>query len=141
MDYLESKEPDDEKHVHPLQLDVIERCLALYSNPGEVVLSPFMGVGSEICAAIANERKGIGIELKSSYYRQSARNLEFTAKNGLQLTSSRSLIQEDENEETTQDLLLPDTSKDRWFQAQALEDSQENVIGGRFFEIDRPNET
>lgn len=57
-----------------LQLDVIERCLVLWSNPGEVVLTPFMGVGSEVYAAVKNGRKGIGIELKESYYRQAQRN-------------------------------------------------------------------
>lgn len=70
-----SKDPDDEKHVHPLQLDVIERILILRSNPGEVVLTPFMGVGSEIYAALLNGRKGIGIELKPSYYAQAVKNL------------------------------------------------------------------
>ena len=66
LDYEESREPDDERHVHPLQLDVIERACVLWSNPGEVVLTPFMGVGSEVYGAVKNGRKGIGIELKSS---------------------------------------------------------------------------
>src|SRR5207244_10102709 len=65
-----ARDEEEEKHVHPLQLDVIERIIALWSNPLEVVLSPFMGVGSEICGALANGRKGVGIELKESYYRQ-----------------------------------------------------------------------
>jgi hypothetical protein len=106
VDYLSSKEPDDEKHVHPLQLDVIERCLDLYSNPGENVLSPCMGVGSEICGAIANGRRGIGIELKKSYYQQAERNLEYTAKNGLQLTTPRSFLAEQEPEESAQESLI-----------------------------------
>ena len=76
LPYKESRDPEDEKHVHPLQLDVIERACILWSNPGEVVLSPFMGVGSECYGAVINERKAIGIELKSSYYRQAIRNLE-----------------------------------------------------------------
>ena len=76
LPYKESKEPDDEKHVHPLQLDVIERVVVLRSNPGEVVLTPFMGVGSEVYGAVINGRKGIGIELKGSYYKQAQRNLE-----------------------------------------------------------------
>lgn len=76
LPYKESKDPDDEKHVHPLQLDVIERVVVLRSNPGEVVLTPFMGVGSEVYGAVVNGRKGIGIELKSSYYKQAQRNLE-----------------------------------------------------------------
>lgn len=66
---------EDEKHVHPLQLDVIDRCLVLWSNPGERVLTPFMGVGSEVYSAERGGRYGIGIELKPSYYRQAIKNL------------------------------------------------------------------
>lgn len=76
LPYEESRDPDDERHVHPLQLDVIERACVLWSNPDEVVLTPFMGVGSEVYGAVINGRKGIGIELKPSYYRQAVRNLE-----------------------------------------------------------------
>lgn len=75
-----AKEEEDEKHVHPLQLDVIERCLILWSNPGEIVLSPFMGVGSEVYGALINGRRGIGIELKASYYRQAVKNIEFALR-------------------------------------------------------------
>lgn len=75
VDDGEAREPDDVKHVHPLFLDIIHRCVALYSNPGEVVLTPFMGVGSEVYSAVYNGRKGIGIELKGSYYRQAAKNI------------------------------------------------------------------
>ena len=75
LPYKEARDPEDEKHVHPLQLDVIERCLVLWSNPGEVVLTPFMGVGSEVYAALTLGRRGIGIELKPSYYRQALANL------------------------------------------------------------------
>lgn len=67
---------DDEKHVHPLQLDVIHRCLQLWSNPGERVLTPFMGVGSEVYESVRQGRIGIGIELKASYYRQAVKNLD-----------------------------------------------------------------
>lgn len=74
LPYKESREAEDERHVHPLQLDVIERAVVLWSNPGEVVLTPFMGVGSEVYGAIINGRKAIGIELKESYYRQAVRN-------------------------------------------------------------------
>lgn len=70
-----AREADDEKHVCPLQLDVIERACVLWSNPGEVVLTPFMGVGSECYGAIINGRKAVGIELKESYFNQAARNL------------------------------------------------------------------
>lgn len=73
--FREAKDQDDERHVHPLQLDVIERACVLWSNPGEVVLTPFMGVGSEVYGAVLNGRKGIGMELKESYYRQAVKNL------------------------------------------------------------------
>ena len=76
LPYREGKDPDDERHVHPLQLDVIERCVQLWSNPGDNVLTPFMGVGSEVYGAVRNGRRGIGVELKPSYYRQALRNLE-----------------------------------------------------------------
>jgi DNA modification methylase len=75
LPYKESKEADDERHVHPLQLDVIERACVLWSNPGEVVFTPFMGVGSEVYGAVLNGRKGIGAELKTAYYNQAVRNL------------------------------------------------------------------
>jgi len=74
--FRDCKEEDDEKHVHPLQLDIIDRLVTLRSNPGEIVLTPFMGVGSEIYSAVANNRKGIGIELKTSYFRQAVKNME-----------------------------------------------------------------
>ena len=76
LPYREARGEDDEKHVHPLQLDVIDRCLTLWSNPAENVLTPFMGVGSEVYAAVMGGRKGIGIELKETYYRQALRNLQ-----------------------------------------------------------------
>lgn len=75
LPYKESRDPEDERHVHPLQLDVIERACVLWSNPGEVVLTPFMGVGSEVYGAVLNGRRGIGVELKSSYYHQAVKNL------------------------------------------------------------------
>lgn len=76
LPFREAREDDDEKHVHPLQLDVIERCLVLWSNPGERVLTPFMGVGSEVYEAVRKGRFGVGVELKPSYYRQAIKNLE-----------------------------------------------------------------
>lgn len=76
LPYVEARDEEDEKHVHPLQLDVINRVIILRSNPGEVVLSPFMGVGSEVYGAVINNRRGIGIELKDSYYRQAVKNVE-----------------------------------------------------------------
>lgn len=70
-----AKDPEDERHCHPLQLDVIERCVILWSNPGEVVLTPFLGVGSEAYGALINGRRAVGAELKPSYFRQAVRNL------------------------------------------------------------------
>ncbi len=69
------KDEPDEKHMHPLQLDVIERAVVLWSNPGETVLTPFMGVGSEVYGAVECGRRGVGIELKNAYYRQAVANL------------------------------------------------------------------
>lgn len=79
LPFVDSKESDDEKHVHPLQLDVIDRAIALRSLPGETILTPFMGVGSEAYAAVMAGRKSIGIELKTSYYRQAKKNLQSAA--------------------------------------------------------------
>lgn len=76
LPHRKAKDDQDEKHVHPLQLDVIERAVAMWSNPGEIVLTPFMGVGSEVAGAVMNGRKGLGIELKPSYYRQAVKNIE-----------------------------------------------------------------
>lgn len=75
LPYKKSREPEDEKHIHPLQLDVIERIIILRSNPWETVLTPFMGVGSEVYGALINNRKAIGIELKGSYYKQACNNV------------------------------------------------------------------
>jgi DNA modification methylase len=75
LPYKESRDEEDEKHVHPLQLDVIRRCVDLRTNPGETVLTPFLGVGSEVYAAVELGRRGIGAELKPSYYRQAVKNL------------------------------------------------------------------
>ena len=75
LEYKKAKDEDDERHVCPLHLDVIERTITLYSNPGETVLSPFMGVGSEVYGAVKLGRKGIGIELKESYYKQAVKNM------------------------------------------------------------------
>jgi DNA modification methylase len=80
LPYKQSKEPDDEKHVHPLQLDVIERIAVLWSNPNEVIFTPFMGVGSEVYGALINGRKGVGVELKTAYYKQAKKNVESASK-------------------------------------------------------------
>lgn len=75
LPFRDAKDEDDEKHVHPLQLDVIERFLDLRTLPGEKVLTPFMGVGSEVYAAVQMGRFAIGAELKPSYFTQALRNL------------------------------------------------------------------
>lgn len=83
LPFKESRDEEDEKHVHPLQLDVIERVLTLWSNEGENVWTPCMGVGSEVAAAIANGRRGLGAELKPSYYKQAVKNVREVMLNGL----------------------------------------------------------
>ena len=76
LPFRDSKDPDDEKHVHPLQLDVIDRLVDMYSNPNEVVLTPFGGVMSEVFSPVSLGRKAIGIELKESYFKQGILNME-----------------------------------------------------------------
>jgi DNA modification methylase len=80
LPFRDSREEDDEKHVHPLQLDVIDRLVELYSNLNEVVLTPFAGVGSEVYSPVSLGRKAIGIELKDSYYKQMILNLNDAEK-------------------------------------------------------------
>ena len=75
LSYKPARDKEDERHVCPLQLDVITRLIILYSNKDETVLTPFMGVGSEVYQPVALGRKGIGIELKPSYYNQAVKNL------------------------------------------------------------------
>ena len=98
LPFRDSKEEDDEKHVHPLQLDVIDRIVELYSNPGEVVLTPFMGVGSEVYSPVSMGRKAIGIELKDSYFKQAKINLSLAEKRFSNdvVFSQEKLFQEDE---------------------------------------------
>ncbi|MBA3577461.1 MAG: site-specific DNA-methyltransferase [Sphingomonas sp.] len=79
LPFVEGKEEEDEKHVHPLQLDVIDRVVQMRSNPGEIVFTPFMGVGSETFSAVSMGRRGVGVELKTSYYRQAVKNMERVA--------------------------------------------------------------
>lgn len=75
LPFRDSRDEDDEKHVHPLQLDVIARYVQLRTRPGEVVFTPFMGVGSEVYESVRLGRIGVGCELKPSYYAQAVRNL------------------------------------------------------------------
>ena len=79
LPYREARDSEDEKHVHPLQLDVIDRCVQLFSNTGETVFTPFMGVGSEVYSPILLGRRAVGAELKGSYYRQAVKNVQAAA--------------------------------------------------------------
>lgn len=90
LPFKEAKDEDDEKHVHPLQLDVIDRVIQMRSNEGETVLTPFMGVGSEVYSAVRLGRRGVGVELKDSYYRQAVKNVEDASSE-----YAASLVQED----------------------------------------------
>jgi DNA modification methylase len=93
LPFKASRDSDDEKHIHPLQLDVIDRIITLWSNPCETILTPFMGVGSEVYGALINGRKGIGIELKPSYYRQAIKNIEDAVQNRISEDGQLNLIQ------------------------------------------------
>ncbi len=75
LQYRSAREHDDERHICPLQLEVIRRGIDLWTNPGDVVLSPFTGIGSEGFVAVGMGRKFVGAELKQSYFEQAARNL------------------------------------------------------------------
>jgi hypothetical protein len=79
LQYRAGRDEKDELHISPLQLDVIERCIDLWSNPGDTVLTPFLGIGSEVYSAVQMGRKGVGIELKPSYFAQAKRNMEGAA--------------------------------------------------------------
>lgn len=80
LPFRDSKDEDDEKHVHPLQLDVIDRIVELYSNPNETVFTPFMGVGSEVYSPVSLGRKAIGVELKDTYFKQAIENMKQCVK-------------------------------------------------------------
>lgn len=82
LQHRSAREHDDEKHICPLQLEVIRRAIRLWTNPGDVVLSPFAGIGSEGYVALEEGRKFVGAELKDSYYRQACLNLERAASDG-----------------------------------------------------------
>lgn len=75
LQYRGGRDEKDEQHISPLQLDVIERCIDLWSNPGDTVLTPFLGIGSEVYCAVKMGRKGIGCELKPSYFAQAVKNM------------------------------------------------------------------
>ena len=76
LNKMDARGEKDEKHICPLQLDTIDRAIQLWSNKGDIVLTPFMGIGSEVYQAILDERKGIGFELKESYFNEAVKNIQ-----------------------------------------------------------------
>lgn len=102
-----AREDKDEKHLCPMSLDVIRRCLCLWSNPGDVVFSPFAGVGSEGYAALKARRRFVGVELKASYYAQACRNLREAAT-----VEQRTLFEEprEDRRETVEQALFAEFS-------------------------------
>jgi DNA modification methylase len=82
LQFRSAREHDDERHICPLQLEVIRRGIQLWTNPNDVVLTPFLGIGSEAFVAAEMGRRAIGVELKGSYYEQAVRNLDSLAAQG-----------------------------------------------------------
>ncbi len=82
LQYRGGRDEKDEVHISPLQLDVIERCIDLWSAPGDVILTPFLGIGSEVYAAVEMGRRAIGFELKPSYFAQAVKNLQNVGRGG-----------------------------------------------------------
>lgn len=80
LQYKSARENEDEKHICPLQLKVIERGINLWTNPNDIVLTPFMGIGSECYKAIEMGRRAVGVELKESYYNQAVKNIQSVVK-------------------------------------------------------------
>jgi DNA modification methylase len=97
LPFRQAKDEEDEKHVHALQLDVIDRVITLWSNPGETVITPFMGVGSEVYGALQNNRKAIGIELKASYYRQALKNIQVAYEGRKEEEQTRLELEDDKS--------------------------------------------
>jgi len=81
LQYKSARENKDERHICPLQLPVIQRGIELWTNPGDIVLTPFMGIGSEVYTAVKMGRRGVGVELKDSYYRQAVANVKNALNN------------------------------------------------------------
>jgi DNA modification methylase len=75
LQFRGGRDDDDVKHITPTQLEIWKRSIALYSNPGDLVFTPFMGIGSEVYQAVKMGRRGLGFELKPSYYNQAKTNL------------------------------------------------------------------
>ena len=86
LQFRTARDNNDEKHICPLQLQTIERSIHLYTNKGDTVLTPFMGIGSEVYQALKMNRKAIGFELKESYFNQACKNIEFAIQEKKQLT-------------------------------------------------------
>lgn len=82
LQYASAREHDDERHICPLQLEVVRRGVDLWTNPGDTVLTPFAGIGSEVYVAVEMGRRGVGVELKRSYYEQAVRNLHAIGSQG-----------------------------------------------------------
>ena len=82
LQFRSARDHDDERHICPLQLEVIRRGIDLWTNPGDIVLSPFAGIGSEGYVALQMGRRFVGVELKTSYYQQAARNLDAARAQG-----------------------------------------------------------
>lgn len=82
LQYMSAREHDDERHICPLQLEVIRRGIDLWTNPNDIVLSPFAGIGSELYVAVEMGRRAVGVELKASYYQQAVRNLHAVGAQG-----------------------------------------------------------
>jgi DNA modification methylase len=91
LEYKKGSEEEDEKHVTPTQLDVMDRLIDLYSNEGETVFTPFMGIGTEVYASVSMGRKAIGVELKDSYFNQAIMNLK-NVKNRFKKVEQTSLF-------------------------------------------------
>lgn len=80
LQFRSAREHDDERHICPLQLEVIRRGIELWTNPDDIVMTPFMGIGSEVYVAVEMGRRAVGVELKASYYEQSVRNLDAVSR-------------------------------------------------------------
>ncbi len=104
------RDPDDEDHMHPLQLDVIERCVIMRSNPGETVATPFGGVASELVGAVINDRRAIGWELKETYWKRGMENLK-AANEERREYSEETLFKDDDEDGDSATVEPPDPER------------------------------
>ena len=100
LKFKDGRDDKDERHIHPLQLDVVRRALTLWSNPGETLWTPCMGVGTEVYCAVIEGRKGIGGELKPSYFRQAVKNLKSLETPEVKQSTIFGLIAEKKNQQS-----------------------------------------